>query len=359
MDTVDKLAVLTEFYKNSTVPTYYCSDNNILWRNLAAISKSLPVSDLILIPPKVDDEFREISKDDYIYKIRYRLFEDGYFAEILQTKSILLVDFLSNFASLPDILTFISRSSSGCIFHALAPIRMLLEDSEQYGGLRYIDDISAGNYRLFRFSNLLQEYQTISKLKEPCYEKVDFTKETELLFSAVRQRALHDGINFSYDIPNTSVVGYGDIKRLNIALLQLISNAFYFTSPGNKVKVKMSVKEKELIFEVYDKGVGISPELMDKIFTPFYSYDPNTGDVAGGGLGLPYAALFAKTYGGSCSVTSSQKGSCVRLSLIIFEKSSFEEKFKNNSFGSSKFDYSSSDLSPVTVYLSNSTYKER
>jgi len=160
-------------------------------------------------------------------------------------------------------------------------------------------------------------------------------------------------------MPNDDIVGYGDIKRLNIALLQLISNAFYFTSPSNEVNVKMSVKEKELIFEVYDKGVGISPELMDKIFTPFYSYDPNTGDVAGGGLGLPYVALFAKTYGGSCSVTSSQKGSCVRLSLVILEKSSIAEKFKNSGFGTSKFDYSSSELSPVTVYLSNYTYRER
>lgn len=356
---LDRLNVVTEFYENSTVPTYYCSGNNILWRNSAAKAENVSLSELVLLPPEADSEFRETSKDDYIYKIRYRLFEGGYFAEILQTKSILLVDFLSNCASLPDILAFISRSSSGRIFHALAPMRMLLEDSEQYEGLRYIDDISAGNYKLFRFSNLLQEYQTLSKLKEPCYEKVDFTKETTLLFSAVRQHAVHNDINFLYEIPNKSIVGYGDIKRLNIALLQLISNAFYFTAPGNEVKVKISVKEKELIFEVYDKGVGISPELMDKIFTPFYSYDPNTGDVAGGGLGLPYAALFAKTYGGSCGVTSSQRGSCVRLSLIIFEKSPIGGKFKNKVFGASKFDYSSSELSPVMVYLSNSTYKER
>lgn len=359
MDMLDRLNVLTEFYENSTVPTYYCSGNNIIWRNSAANTANLSISEFLLLPPETDSEFREISKDDHVYKIRYRHFEDGYFAEILQTKSFLLADFLSNFASLPDILSYISRSSSGRIFHALAPIRMLLEDSEQYEGLRYIDDISAGNYRLFRFSSLLQEYQTLSKLKEPFYEKVDFTKEAELLFSAVRQHAVHNDINFLYEISGTSIVGYGDIKRLNIALLQLISNAFYFTAPDNEVNVKMSVKEKELIFEIYDKGTGISPELMDKIFTPFYSYDPNTGDVAGGGLGLPYAALFAKTYGGSCSVTSSQNGSCVRLSLVISENSSLDKKFKNKGFSTSKFDYSSSDISPVTVYLSNSTYRER
>lgn len=359
MDRLDRLNVLTEFYENSTVPTYYCSGNNIIWCNSAANTANLPISELLLLHTEADSEFREISKDDLIYKIRYRYFEDGYFAEVFQKQSALLVDFLSDCASLPDVLSFISRSSSGRIFHALAPIRMLLEDSEQYEGLRYIDDISAGNYKLFRFSTLLQEYQILSKLKEPFYENVDFTKETELLFSAVRQQAVHDNINFLYEIPNTSIVGYGDIKRLNITLLQLISNAFYFTAPRNEVNVKMSVKENELIFEVYDKGVGISPELMDKIFTPFYSYDPNTGDVAGGGLGLPYAALFAKTYGGSCSVTSSQNGSCVRLSLIISENSSFDGKFKNKGFGTSKFDYSSSELSPVTVYLSNSTYRDR
>lgn len=349
----ERQQVLIQFYEGMTTPVYYCEEGKVVWENAAASAFDELKSEIAKCVVEQPEELQELVKDDKRYQLRFRKFENGCFVEVLETQSLLLIDFLSSMASLPDVLSYISRTASGHIFHALSPLRMILEDTEQYQGLRYLDEITGSNYRLFRFSSLLQEYQNLLKLETPEYDEVDFTQEMEYLFSAVRLHLLRNSVAFSYHLPSTPVIGFGDMKRLNIALLQLISNAFYFTAPENEVRVNMSENDGELLFEVWDKGTGIAPNLMNKVFEPFYSYDPNTGNVAGGGLGLPYVALFAQKYGGSCNITSSDRGSCVRLRISILTDSKQVDYFKNRRLSSTRFEYSSSESSPINVYLSN------
>ena len=352
-DMTEKLTVVAGFYEALSTPVYYCRERKIVWSNSAAGELPTDLWGIICCPPQKVEELHEVARCGQNYQLRFRRFEDGYFVEVLETKPLLLTEFLSSVTSLTDMVSFLSRTSSSHIFHALPPVRMILERTEQYQGCRYLDVISASNYQLFRFASLLQEYQNLENLKQPVYQNVNFVREIEFLFSSVRLHMLRRNVPFFYNLPKTPVVGHGDIHRLNIALLQLISNAFYFTAPNNEVRASMKVKENQMVFEVRDKGVGISAGLIEKVFCPFFSYDPNTGDAAGGGLGLSYVALFAKKYGGDCAITSFGGGTCVRLRCPLTKGNSSSERFQSPEFCSNQFDYSSSELSPVSVYLSN------
>jgi signal transduction histidine kinase/DNA-binding response OmpR family regulator/ligand-binding sensor domain-containing protein len=69
------------------------------------------------------------------------------------------------------------------------------------------------------------------------------------------------------DNENTAV--YTDADKYQRILTNLVSNAIKYNKPGGFVHVKISFGEKEFITEVEDNGIGINPELRDKVFEPF------------------------------------------------------------------------------------------
>lgn len=77
-----------------------------------------------------------------------------------------------------------------------------------------------------------------------------------------------------------------DVKRVNLVLSNLISNAVAFQDPGKKEKkivIRLNVTKTKSLLEVSDNGIGIPIERQDKIFDLFYrGHDHSQGS----GLGL-------------------------------------------------------------------------
>jgi two-component system sensor histidine kinase SenX3 len=98
---------------------------------------------------------------------------------------------------------------------------------------------------------------------------------------------------------------YGDHRRLEQALLNLISNAQRFAPDGGTITV--SVRERGLLtyWSVTDDGPGISEEDQARLFERFFV---GAGDRSargdGVGLGLPTALAIAQAHGGTIEVHS-------------------------------------------------------
>jgi signal transduction histidine kinase len=77
-----------------------------------------------------------------------------------------------------------------------------------------------------------------------------------------------------------------DVKRVNLVLSNLISNAVAFQDPGKKekkIEIRLNVTKTKSLLEVSDNGIGIPIERQDKIFDLFYrGHDHSQGS----GLGL-------------------------------------------------------------------------
>ena len=69
--------------------------------------------------------------------------------------------------------------------------------------------------------------------------------------------------------------------------INLISNALKYTHPGGTVTLRSRLNDQEVIFEVQDTGVGLSPEDCQKVFEKFYRVTKDKEMAAGTGLGLP------------------------------------------------------------------------
>ena len=120
---------------------------------------------------------------------------------------------------------------------------------------------------------------------------------------------------------------YCDKTRLNQVLLNLLSNAIKFTPAGGTVSVRLKqFPGTQTGYELYeirvkDNGIGMSPEFVQKLFSPFERERTSTvSRTQGTGLGMAITKNIVSMMGGTIEVQTEQgKGSefIVRLELRV------------------------------------------
>jgi len=106
----------------------------------------------------------------------------------------------------------------------------------------------------------------------------------------------------------------GSYDNMISALENLISNSLRFTPTGGEIKINFSKEEGNLVIEISDTGIGISPDNLKKIFDKFIQID----DSAPGslGLGLSIAKEVIELHNGEIKAFSGLgKGSTFQIKL--------------------------------------------
>jgi signal transduction histidine kinase/CheY-like chemotaxis protein len=110
-----------------------------------------------------------------------------------------------------------------------------------------------------------------------------------------------------------------DQRRLKQILVNLLSNAVKFTPEGGAISLEVvgDVEREAVHFTVWDTGIGISPEEMERLFQPFVQLDSSLSrQYTGTGLGLALVRRLTELHGGGVSVESEVgKGSRFTVSL--------------------------------------------
>jgi len=108
-----------------------------------------------------------------------------------------------------------------------------------------------------------------------------------------------------------------DRLMLRRALSNLLSNAIRYTAPENRVDVKLSDTENEVIIIVQNPGNPIPEEHLEKIFDRFYRTDPSrqrSGE--GAGLGLAIVKSIVEAHSGTIVAASDKRtGTQFRINL--------------------------------------------
>lgn len=91
-----------------------------------------------------------------------------------------------------------------------------------------------------------------------------------------------------------------DLAKLIQALVQLLRNAVKFTPEGGKILVELSQRPDGWFeFGVFDSGVGIPSEKLDRVFDPFFQVDGSmTRRFGGVGVGLTIVRRIVEAHGG-------------------------------------------------------------
>ena len=110
-----------------------------------------------------------------------------------------------------------------------------------------------------------------------------------------------------------------DFIKMQQVLINIIGNALKFSSKGSSINVHISKKNKDILFEIQDYGLGIPKDEHKKIFDMFFqSESTKKKNVKGTGLGLPIAKTIIEAHGGQIWVDSTLgKGSTFSFTLPI------------------------------------------
>jgi signal transduction histidine kinase/HAMP domain-containing protein len=120
------------------------------------------------------------------------------------------------------------------------------------------------------------------------------------------------GIDFHADIePSTPTTFNGDERLLRGAVANLIENALQAT-PGGRVRLQSHAVDSKVIIAVEDSGPGVAPELLPKIFDPYFSTK-----TTGTGLGLAIARKAVEEHGGRIHAENMDPGLRVQIELPV------------------------------------------
>ena len=118
------------------------------------------------------------------------------------------------------------------------------------------------------------------------------------------------------DIPDIDA----DTLKVKEILYNLLSNAIKFTPENGEIGLRAKKCGSAIEITVWDTGIGIAIENLEKIFEGFFRVDtPFSRITEGTGLGLPLSKKLIELHGGKLYVESPglNKGTSIRFTLPI------------------------------------------
>jgi two-component system, NtrC family, sensor kinase len=149
-------------------------------------------------------------------------------------------------------------------------------------------------------SSFINQSLDFTRLTEPKFAQIDLQILTEEVLQTFRFGDVKLKREYSHDLPLVEV----DAVQIKRVINNLIANALdacrqQSSSVDRRINIKIVNLNDKIKIELGDTGIGITPEIRDKIFEPFYTTKPG-----GHGLGLASARQIIHNHGGTISMHS-------------------------------------------------------
>ncbi|WP_282165137.1 tetratricopeptide repeat-containing sensor histidine kinase [Cellulophaga baltica] len=121
----------------------------------------------------------------------------------------------------------------------------------------------------------------------------------------LQENANQKKITIINDVPTSAQI-YCDVNQFNLIVRNLVTNGIKFTPTGGEIKIHASEKEQFWEISCKDNGVGITPEILKKLFKPDSALQSTYGTnrEKGTGLGLLLCKEMVENNGGKIFVKS-------------------------------------------------------
>jgi two-component system phosphate regulon sensor histidine kinase PhoR len=184
---------------------------------------------------------------------------------------------------------------------------------------RYLKIIDSENQRLSRQVEKVLQIASLEKEDfELKIEKVDVHKTIERALQNVAIQVEKKGGSITTDFRAKEKLIPADEHHLTNIIYNLLDNANKYTT--NPPQISITTKDdpgKGILIRIIDNGIGMTKEVINKIFDKFYRRPTgNLHDVKGFGLGLSYVKTLVEAHGGNIDVKSATgRGSVFEIFL--------------------------------------------
>jgi signal transduction histidine kinase len=111
------------------------------------------------------------------------------------------------------------------------------------------------------------------------------------------------------ELPDQSLSVFGDLTRLSQVLGNLLNNAAKYTDAQGRIQLRVEADGGEAVIRVRDNGIGISRDMLSRVFDLFAQADRSLERASGGlGIGLALVRRLVEMHGGSVSAHSGGVG---------------------------------------------------
>lgn len=205
------------------------------------------------------------------------------------------------------------------IMNSIGPISSLAETlnnrMERWEGSEEIDDLKEGVFTIKRRSEgLLQfanSYRLINRVDQPQFADILVVQLFESVYQLLEPTLLQKNVKLDIIIKNTRLMLRADLSLVEQVLINLLLNALEAVKEESEPYIRLQAIEDEgkLLIKIKDNGAGMSPEVQEQIFTPFF-----TTKKSGTGVGLTLSKQIMLLHKGSIYVESELgKGSTIVL----------------------------------------------
>ncbi len=173
-------------------------------------------------------------------------------------------------------------------------------DEESVGeiqqGLQTIHKRSTG---LMHFVNT---YRNLTRIPKPNFKIISASDLFRNISPLLEEEFKQANITFTASVEPENITFSGDEELLEQVIINLLKNAIHALEGRLESKIVMRGflnKRGRVTIQVTDNGEGILPEVLDKIFIPFFTTKPK-----GSGIGLSLSRQIMRLHGGSITAFS-------------------------------------------------------
>jgi CheY-like chemotaxis protein len=197
----------------------------------------------------------------------------------------------------------------------LAPIRYALAANKKPGRTneqcRQAEEIIERQVALM--SRLLDDLLDVSRITRGTLElKKTHAELTSIVGAAIETaRPMLDARHhaLALDLPTWPLQLEADAMRLAQVFSNLLINAAKYTDPGGQIRLRATQQGETVVVSVSDNGMGISTEMLPRVFDMFFQTHSALERAEGGiGVGLPLVRGLVKLHGGTVEVRSEGAG---------------------------------------------------
>jgi PAS domain S-box-containing protein len=159
---------------------------------------------------------------------------------------------------------------------------------------------------LVRLVDDLMDVSRISRGKiELRKEEVDLGAAVTRTLEAMRPAVEMRGHRLEVTLPVEPVTIEADPARLEQIVGNLLTNAAKYTQPGGQIELTVGREGDQAFVRVRDNGIGIRPDMLERIFDAFQQADRVAGQLSEGlGVGLSLVRRLTELHGGSAAAFS-------------------------------------------------------
>ncbi|HET9931504.1 MAG TPA: hybrid sensor histidine kinase/response regulator [Polyangiaceae bacterium] len=142
-------------------------------------------------------------------------------------------------------------------------------------------------------------------------EKLNLVEVARGAFEALEGRAREQHFSYEFVSDTSTIFVDGDRQRLEQVFANLLTNAIKYTRRGGGIKMRLSCEDEGDLatVAVIDNGVGLAPDMRERVFEPFTQVDESLDRAQGGlGLGLALVRSIVQLHGGSVEAESAGLG---------------------------------------------------